>query len=323
MANGQKRCFIWGTPVESVERDFNKSNCVVVGSPRAGGDYEITDDAICLGDVGNLPPKQKAKLTTFLMDSRLTNRRRPLVKYDLVEKATRADELSPQMRAERLLQYLVSIQQQVGQEWTISLIAHDMEALAWTESIEGNESEIEVLVDHLTNKGWLKNDRGGYSITVDGHEHAKQQKQKKDLSQCFVAMWFDPSMKLAYEEGIKKAVEACGYTPMKIDEKQHLNKICDEALAEIRRSRFVVADFTHGDDGARGSVFYEAGFAHALGLEIIFSCQKDQEKSLHFDTRQYPHIFWKTPEDLYAQLKGKIGALMGDYKAKSALAANE
>ena len=321
MANVEKHCLIWGTPVTHIHLNPDKMNFIVEGSLRTGGDYEITDQVI--GSVDALDEKDKAKLTTILLDLRRQGQQRPVVMHDLVEKAKRAEELSPQMRAERLLRYLASIQQPVGQEFTIPIITNDMEALAWSESIEGSEREIKFLVDHLTTKGWLQGRLGGYKITVEGYEHVKQQGNKKDLSQCFVAMWFDPSMKLAYEEGIKKAVEACGYTPMKIDEKQHLNKICDEALAEIRRSRFVVADFTHGDDGARGSVFYEAGFAHTLGLEIIFSCQKDQENSLHFDTRQYPHIFWKTPEDLYAQLKGKIGALMGDYKAKSALAANE
>ncbi len=161
------------------------------------------------------------------------------------------------------------------------------------------------------------------TITVPGHAHVGEQKKKKDLSQCFVAMWFHPSMKLVYEEGIEKAIKECGYTPMKINEKHHFNKICDEAIAEIRRSRFVVADFTHGDDGARGNVFYEAGFAHALGLPVIYSCRDDLKDKLHFDTRQYPHILWEKPEDIYTQLRVKIGALIGDYKAKPALAANE
>ena len=47
----------------------------------------------------------------------------------------------------------------------------------------------------------------------------------------------------AYEEGIKKAVESAGYTPMRIDKKPDVNKIDDEIIAEIRRSRFLVADF--------------------------------------------------------------------------------
>ena len=314
MANEQNRCFIWGTPVTSIEgTNPLDTDFFVKGSPRTGGDYRIEE--LAKGDVGALDDKDKAKLTTMLIEMRRRGDQAPRVTYDLVEKAKHADDLSPQMRAERLLRYLVNIRLRVGQEFTIPSIANDMEALAWSESIEGTESKIKFLVDHLTTRGWLKGRLGGYKITVDGYEHVKQQGKKKDLSQCFVAMWFDPSMDEAYKEGIEKAIKKCGHTPMKIDEKQHLNKICDEAIDEIRRSRFVVADFTHGADGARGSVFYEAGFAHALGLPVIFSCQKDPENPLHFDTRQYPHILWEKPEDLYTQLRDKIEALIGDYKA--------
>ena len=42
------------------------------------------------------------------------------------------------------------------------------------------------------------------------------------------------------------------------------NKIDDEIVAEIRRSKFIIADFSHGSDGARGGVYFEAGFAHGL-----------------------------------------------------------
>ena len=95
---------------------------------------------------------------------------------------------------------------------------------------------------------WLDKEQNGtesYTITVPGYQHVAEQLAKKDLSQCFVAMWFDDSMNQAYEEGIKKAVEECGYKLLRIDKKLDVNKIDDEIIAEIRRSRFVVADFTH------------------------------------------------------------------------------
>ena len=50
---------------------------------------------------------------------------------------------------------------------------------------------------------------------------------------------------------------------------------------------------------------------------VIFSCRKDQEKQLHFDTRQYPHILWEKSEDLYAKLSERIGAVIGEHKAES------
>ena len=100
--------------------------------------------------------------------------------------------------------------------------------------------------------------------SVDGHSQVAAKQENVNTSQGFVAMWFDDSMTEAYEKGIQPAIEDAGYKAMRIDQKEHANKIDDEIIAEIRRSRFIVADFSHGGDGARGGVYYEAGFAHGL-----------------------------------------------------------
>ena len=83
-------------------------------------------------------------------------------------------------------------------------------------------------------------------------------------------------------------------------------------MRSFKRSRFVVADFTQGEDGARGSVYYEAGFAHGLGIEVIFACREDALQNVHFDTRQYNHIVWETPEELRERLAARISAVIGD-----------
>jgi hypothetical protein len=43
-------------------------------------------------------------------------------------------------------------------------------------------------------------------------------------------------------------------------------------MAEIRRSRFVVADYT----GQRNGVYFEAGFGLGLGLVVIPTCRADE-----------------------------------------------
>ena len=91
---------------------------------------------------------------------------------------------------------------------------------------------------------------------------------------------------------------------MRIDLKQHINKIDDEIIAEIRNSKFLIADFT----GNRGGVYYEAGFAYGLGIPVIWTCKKEDISELHFDTRQYNHITWTNSEDLYIQLVNRIKA---------------
>ena len=119
-------------------------------------------------------------------------------------------------------------------------------------------------------------------------------------------MWFDESMMAVYQEGIEPAIRAAGYRPLRIDQKEHINRIDDEIIAEIRRSRFLVADFTQGGEGARGGVYYEAGFAQGLGLPVVFTCRKDSLDDLHFDTNHYNHIAWSTPEELRDKLRNRI-----------------
>ena len=92
----------------------------------------------------------------------------------------------------------------------------------------------------------------------------------------------------------------------------HLNKVDDEIIAEIRRSRFLVADFTCEPGKVRGGVYFEAGFASGLDIPIIWTCKNTSMRDLHFDTRQYPHIEWNDSTDLYTKLKARIGALIGD-----------
>jgi len=147
----------------------------------------------------------------------------------------------------------------------------------------------------------------GYILSLDGWEYIKELKYKEIKSkQAFVAMWFDSSLDEAWEKGFKVALEETGYNPLRIDLKEHNEKICDIIIAEIQDSGILVADFT----GQRGGVYFEAGFAKGLGIPVIWTCKKDDEKNLHFDTRQYNHIIWEKPEDLKKQLVDRIRATL-------------
>jgi nucleoside 2-deoxyribosyltransferase len=190
------------------------------------------------------------------------------------------------------------------------------EMLAWSESI--SYDEVKYLLDYMTLSGWVVFDDSHQKVkygllTVRGYARLAELATKQiNSSQGFVAMWFDDSMTEAYEKGIKPGIEDAGYKPLPINRKEHINKIDDEIIVEIRRSRFVVADFTHGDSGPRGGVYYEAGFAHGLNIPVFFTCREDVINQLHFDTRQYNHIKWKTPDDLRKQLADRISAVIGD-----------
>lgn len=194
-------------------------------------------------------------------------------------------------------------------------------ALAWTESI--SVAELDALIDYGAAQKRLKIEAysGTLALTIDGWSTLEQLNKSDAMSsQAFVAMWFGPEVSSAYEEGIATAIRDAGYVSMRIDQKEHANRIDDEIIAEIRRSRFVVADFTCGTvaDGdkavaiPRGGVYYEAGFAQGLGIPVIWMCRQDHIDHVHFDTRQFNHITWTDAADLRVKLKNRIGAVLGD-----------
>ena len=135
-----------------------------------------------------------------------------------------------------------------------------------------------------------------YVLTLTGLDRLETGGDAIVSNTTFVAMWFDSAVDDAYEYGIDPAIRKAGYEPVRIDRQEHADKIDDEIVAEIRRSRFLVRDFTCGlgkdSEGekaaiARGGVYYEAGFAKSLGKPVIRTCCEDLIDDVHFDARQY------------------------------------
>lgn len=325
-------CSIWGTPAHSdsigVPSGTPQVNFIAgfhVTSARSGGDYTIDKQACDELNSKGFDEKVKSRLTTWLIEQRQLGIRSPKVTLEVVTYVKAARPLHVQERANALLKYIAKQTPQIGDEFyfypTIDTYGDSEDSvtgmLAFSES--NKKSELIYLLDFLEESGFLressasKPDRRNYLVSPSGYARLAELETKHiDAKQVFVAMWFDPSNDEAYEKGIAPAIRRSGYKAVRIDRKNHNNKIDDEIIAEIRRSRFLVADFTQGSDGARGGVYYEAGFAHGLNIPVIFTCRKDSMGSVHFDTRQYNHIVWKTPDELSNSLELRIGATIGD-----------
>ena len=316
--NKESHCLIWGTPapVKSLDIEFLK----IIDSPRAGGRYSISEQAITL--LPQIDDRVKARLTTWLVDQRRLGNECPEIDTNTLKtEGKQGRDLPIYIRAEKLLTYFTRESRWVGDHLNISNNNFFLNSMAWSGSIDAEE--LAFFSEYLEEKGWIKGKLGSavgggvvgvVQISVEGYSHISDITSKQDSAKCFVAMWFHDSTNKAWEQGIKLGIEDAGYEAVRIDQKEHVNKIDDEIIAEIRRSRFVVADFTQGEKGARGGVYYEAGFAHGLGIEVIFTCRKDvlDNDDIHFDTRQYNHIDWETPEELRQRLADRISAVIGD-----------
>ena len=142
-------------------------------------------------------------------------------------------------------------------------------------------------------------------LTLQGWHKSEEIKESGTFSKkCFVAMSCNEGLREIYENGIKKAIEEAGYQPVFIEREEHNEKICDLIIFEIRSSKFLVADVTK----QRQNVYYEAGFAHGLKRNVIWTCHSDEIGDVHFDTRQYNYIVWETAEDLKKKLYNRIKA---------------
>ena len=124
---------------------------------------------------------------------------------------------------------------------------------------------------------------------------------------CFVAMWFDTSMEETYQVGIYSPLKDLGYNPIRVDKKEHNDRIDQQIFDEIRKSRFMISDIT----GHRGGVYYEAGFASGLGLPVIQTCKESDFEKRHFDVFTINTIVYKTNEELAARLRQRVLETIG------------
>ena len=176
-------------------------------------------------------------------------------------------------KAEKLLEYLAHKYPNPGEQiMPFGHVSLELEAVSRASA----RSELDFLLREYfqKEKGFMLYPEGDlispeenfYRISPTGWAYIDSKRQANPNSQIgFIAMWFDDSVKDAWA-AIDKGISTAGYKPFRVDQKQHNNKIDDEIIAGIRGSKFLVADLT----GHRGGVYYEAGFAQGLGLEVIW-----------------------------------------------------
>lgn len=206
-------------------------------------------------------------------------------------------------RADRFLTFVIRHQPNLGQAFNTENLA--FQAVTYSRDF----GEFDYLFRFLREEGFIRTVVASTAeVTPKGHmRHEEQQASRVASAQGFVAMWFDPSMQLAYANGLEAGIRGAGYDPLRIDHVDHVGKIDDEIIAQIRRSRFIVADFT----GQRSGVYFEAGFALGLNLPVFWTCRQDDIAKLHFDIRQFNCIDWIESAELADRLQKRIEAVIG------------
>ncbi len=102
----------------------------------------------------------------------------------------------------------------------------------------------------------------------------------------FVLMPFSPAFDDIYHLGIKPACDKADAYAERVDEQVFQGSILQRIYNQIAKADLVVADMS----GRNPNVFYETGYAHALGKPVIHLSQSTDD--IPFDLRAFPHIIY-------------------------------
>ena len=102
----------------------------------------------------------------------------------------------------------------------------------------------------------------------------------------FVLMPFDTIFADTYALGIRPACESAGAYCERVDEQIFHESILQRIYNQISKADVIVADLT----ARNPNVFYETGYAHALGKQVVLLTQN--ENDIPFDLKHYPHIIY-------------------------------
>lgn len=147
-----------------------------------------------------------------------------------------------------------------------------------------------------------------FQLAAEGFKRIYElQKTQSNNKNAFVAMKFgDETSEL--REKLKEGIREAGYEPIIMDEIKHNHQIVPEMLYQIKNSKFLIAEFSHHNNGA----YYEAGYALGLGKEVIHICKKSELTSgLHFDVAQVNTIVYDNIEEFPAKIVKRIKATIG------------
>src|ERR1043165_3254363 len=130
----------------------------------------------------------------------------------------------------------------------------------------------------------------------------------------FVLMPFDSKFNDIYKFGIKGAAEDAGAYAERIDEQIFTEGILERVFNQINKADVVVADMT----GRNPNVFYEVGYAHALGKTVLLLTQEADD--IPFDLKHHQHTVYEGKiERLKNELTAKISWAIAESRKKEAV----
>jgi len=186
-----------------------------------------------------------------------------------------------------------------------------------------NKNELLFCLRYLSDKGLIEEDaaaprkgapQGGgltYRLTPAGWAALDTASSSKAQPLAAVSLNLDKDADTLWTQGLSAGLQAAGYVAVRVDSKEHANKITDDLIVELRRADIVVADLT----GQAPLAYFQAGLAIGLGKPVFWTCEEGEarDKKLWLETRQYIVTTWSRDKlpDFARRLTQRIEAALG------------
>ena len=141
------------------------------------------------------------------------------------------------------------------------------------------------------------------------------------MKNCFVMQPFDnDKFDRRFEEVIGPAIENCGFFPYRVDEDDAVIIPIETIEEGIRTSEFCVAEITTDNP----NVWYELGYAIALGKKVVMLCSDERTTPFPFDVRHRSILTYKTKSlsdfrSLGTNLENRIRGIVGNQPEDNSL----
>jgi hypothetical protein len=149
---------------------------------------------------------------------------------------------------------------------------------------------------------WSPIDNG--QIGAAGMAHQENTRSYRPNT-AFLMTWISPDHPELNDlrDTVQEVFKAFGITATRADELEHEGIITERIMREIATSEFLFADLT----GERPSVYYEVGFAHAIGKRVILFRKKGSK--IHFDLAAHNCPEYENFGDLRKKLTKRVQAM--------------
>jgi hypothetical protein len=227
--------------------------------------------------------------------------------------------------AEKPFVFLEMIARNLEHKGAFEYFNFNKKHLTWAKI--GTENELQKIIHFLLEKNYVSSGKLGHALleqlneimhskglnlTVGGWAAVKERNSGINSKKVFIAIKFgwpttEEPLRLEVLRAIQEACDANGFVAQIVNQNT-TGYITDQIIADIKNSRFLIAEYTHHNHG----VYYEAGFAKGLGKSVFNLVREDHEKDFHFDVRQVNRRTWSTATDLKEKLRSWIAASIAE-----------